>query len=72
MIEGSFTFNGDVVAIFSGSEGNPTFTNPDGDPLTGQELSALAAIWGAFLFTNFFAYTIITPFLIVLSLAMGA
>lgn len=70
-IEGVFTYNGTDVALFSGSEGNPTFTNPDGDPLSVQELQALVAIWGAFLFTNFFAYTIVTPFLIVLAYAMG-
>jgi hypothetical protein len=40
-------FNGTTVAIISGTMENPSITNGDGDPLTEQEMVALAGLFEA-------------------------
>lgn len=44
-IEGTISYNGEVVANISGSPENPTFTKPDGTELTQQEVAALQRIF---------------------------
>lgn len=46
-IDGSITFNGEVVANISGSTEHPTFTRPDGTELSTQEVEALRRIFEA-------------------------
>ncbi len=44
-IEGTITFNGDLVANISGDAENPTITKPDGTELTEAEVAALRRIF---------------------------
>jgi hypothetical protein len=41
-IEGSVTFNGAIVVLISGPPDDPQFTNADGEPLSNEEVAALA------------------------------
>jgi len=41
---GQITYNGDQVVVIGGTPDNPTFTRPDGTPLTQAEITSLNAI----------------------------
>ena len=43
-VSGQITYNGDVAITISGTPVEPTFTRPDGTPLTEQEIDALLAL----------------------------
>ena len=63
-IEGELLFNGGEVVIFS-AEGDEEieYTRPDGSALTQTEIEALAGMWIGYIFTAFFAYSVVLPFL---------
>lgn len=46
-VEGTVSFNGDVVANISGGTEHPTFTRPDGSELTAQEVQGLTRLFDA-------------------------
>jgi hypothetical protein len=47
-IDGQITYNGTQAVVIGGSPDNPTFTRPDGTPLTQDEIASLDAIGNIF------------------------
>jgi hypothetical protein len=43
-LSGQITYNGDQAVVIGGTPDNPTFTRPDGTPLTQAEITSLNAI----------------------------
>ena len=68
-VEGSLSFNGDEVVIFSGDADDPEFTRPDGSDLTAVEVDALERMWLAFALTFGFAYDVLLPFYLLIALS---
>lgn len=66
-VEGSLSFNGADVVIFSGDEEGPEFTRPDGSALTSLEIDALQRMWEMFWATQAFGYGILLPFFFLLA-----
>lgn len=46
-LDGTVAHNGITVVLMGGSLDNPTFTDPDGNPLTQQQMEALQDLWDA-------------------------
>jgi len=68
-IEGSMSFNGEEVVVFSGEADDPEFTQPDGSALTEELAEALAGMWVAFGATFLFAFEMLIPFYILMIFA---
>jgi hypothetical protein len=67
-IEGGITYNGDLAVEIGGTPEQPTFTRPDGTPLTENEINALMAL-GAIIDQLFEAFdNLLAPALIVFAI----
>jgi hypothetical protein len=47
VLDGTVFHNGDAVVLISGTLEDPQFTDPDGNPLTQQQINALEALWNS-------------------------
>ena len=68
-IDGALTFNGREAVVVTGDAYDPEFTQPDGSPLTADEIDALVRMWAAIGMTGLFVLQTLFPFLLLLSFA---